>query len=266
MRRLFALVLIALTCTACLRSSTLITVKADGSGTIDQEIGASPQAMAMLRSFAAGEQGERKTAPPTEGIFGPAQAQKLATEMGVRYVSGEPVKTADMEGFRAKYAFDDIAKLRMKMNQNAAPSPGAGAPAEPPFGFDFERRGDASVLTIRMPEQKMGPNGPLGQLTQMPGSQGTSPADNQQAIAMMKMMMRGLFVDVSLAVDGRIVKTNAPFVSGSKITLAQMDFDTLLANESAFEKLQKASDAKQLKDVPGLKLVTDPKVTIEFVR
>ena len=83
---------------------------------------------------------------------------------------------------------------------------------------------------------------------------------------MMKMMMRGLFVDVTLAVDGRIVKTNAPYVSGSKVTLAQMDFDTLLASPDAMTKLQQASDPKQLKDIPGLKLITDPKVTIEFVR
>ena len=263
MRRLSALVLLALSCTACLRSSTVITVKPDGSGTIDQEIGASPQAMAMIRSFAANA--DQKAAPATDGIFGPEQAQKLATEMGVRYLSGEPVKTADMEGYRAKYAFDDIAKLRMKMNQNAGPTPAAAAATEPPFGFDFERRGDASVLTIRMPEQKMGAGSPFEQLSQMSGAKGSS-AENEQALAMMKMMMRGLFVDVTLAVDGRIVKTNAPYVSGSKVTLAQMDFDTLLASPDAMTKLQQASDPKQLKDIPGLKLITDPKVTIEFVR
>ena len=52
----------------------------------------------------------------------------------------------------------------------------------------------------------------------------------------------------------------------SKVTLAQMDFDTLLASPDAMTKLQQASDPKQLKDIPGLKLITDPKVTIEFVR
>lgn len=264
MRRVLALVLTALSCTACLRSSTVITVKQDGSGTIDQEIGVSPQALAMLRSFA--NSGDAKAAPPTDGIFGPQQAQKLAADMGVRYVSGEPIKTGEMEGFRAKYAFDNVSQIRMKMNQNAGPAASAGVADEPPFGFDFERRGEASVLTIRMPEQKMGDKSPFSQLTQMPGAKDGSPADNEQAIGMMKMMMRGLFVDVSLAVDGRIVKTNAPYVTGSKVTLAQMDFDTLLANDTAIQKLQKASEPKQLKDIPGLKLITDPKVTIEFVR
>ena len=31
---------------------------------------------------------------------------------------------------------------------------------------------------------------------------------------MMKMMMKGLYVDVTLNVNGRIVKTNAPYVDG----------------------------------------------------
>ena len=38
------------------------------------------------------------------------------------------------------------------------------------------------------------------------------------------------------------------------------------SSPDAMSKLQQASDPKQLKDIPGLKLITDPKVTIEFVR
>jgi hypothetical protein len=63
-----------------------------------------------------------------------------------------------------------------------------------------------------------------------------------------------------------VVKTNAPYVNGSRITLMQMDFDKLLENEAALQKLQQTTDPKLLKDIPGLKIVTDPKVTIEFAR
>ena len=63
-----------------------------------------------------------------------------------------------------------------------------------------------------------------------------------------------------------MIKTNAPYVNGSRVTLVQMDFDKLLASEGALQKLQQASDPRTLKDVPGLKIVSEPKLTIEFGR
>ena len=83
---------------------------------------------------------------------------------------------------------------------------------------------------------------------------------------MMKMMMRGLFVDVALNVDGRILKSNAPYVEGSRVTLMQIDFDKLLSDESALQKLQSAKDVKSLAAVPGLKIIAEPTVTIAFSR
>jgi hypothetical protein len=46
----------------------------------------------------------------------------------------------------------------------------------------------------------------------------------------------------------------------------QIDFDKLLADEAALLKLQSAKDIKSLAAVPGLKVVTEPTVTIEFSR
>ena len=85
-------------------------------------------------------------------------------------------------------------------------------------------------------------------------------------MAMMKMMMKGLFVDVSLNVNGRILKSNAPYVKGSRVTLMQIDFDKVLADETGLQKLQGASDVKSLSGVPGLQVVGEPTVTIEFSR
>jgi hypothetical protein len=85
-------------------------------------------------------------------------------------------------------------------------------------------------------------------------------------MAMMKMMMKGMFIDVSLNVNGRILKSNAPYVEGSRVTLMQIDFDKVLADEAALRKLLGASDAKSLQGVPGLKVVSEPTVSIEFSR
>jgi hypothetical protein len=254
--------LAAVICSGCLRSTTLITVKPDGSGTIVQETGLSQQALAMIKSMAAAG-GDAKM--PAD-IFGEGQAKQAADMMGVQFLSGEPIKTAELEGYRARFSFTDIRKVQMKMNQNApAGLSGAGATGgEPPFQFGFERRGAASHLTINVPELKAG-QGPMGAMPKMGGAD-SNPAQTQQAIAMMKMMLQNLYVDVSLDVDGRIVNTNAPNVQGSRITLLQLDFNKMLADESALMKLQGATDLKALSGVPGLKMLTTPKVTVEFAK
>jgi len=101
-------------------------------------------------------------------------------------------------------------------------------------------------------------------MPQMPG--GGSSKDNQQAFAMLLPMLRGLFVDVTLNVEGRVIKTNAPYVNGSQVTLMQFDFDKVSATDGALQKLQATTDPKLLKDIPGVRMVTDPVVTIEFGR
>ena len=128
----------------------------------------------------------------------------------------------------------------------------------------FKRGAAASVLTIQMPDQSPGALASC----RLPGAGGTDAEKAQaaQAMTMMKMMMRGLFVDVALTVDGRIIKSNAPYVEGSRVTLMQLDFDKLLNDDAALTKLQSAKDIKSLAAVPGLKVVTEPTVTIEFSR
>jgi hypothetical protein len=268
MKRLAALFALALTSTACLRSTTVVTIKPDGSGTIVQENGLSPQAMGMMKSMAASQGAQTGGSPE---IFGEAQARKTADSMGVRFVSGEPIKTAQFEGYRANFAFDDVRKIQMKLNED--PTGGAlgstGSSSTPPFGFTFERNAASSLLTITLPQDKLPGGGPLGAMGgKLPKSDaaGADAAQAAQMLSMMKVMMQGLFVDVSLNVDGRIVKTNAPHVEGNRLTLLQLDFDKLLADEAAFQRLQSASDLKSLDGIAGLKIVTEPKLTIEIAK
>jgi hypothetical protein len=236
-----------------------MTVKQDGSGVIEHEVGASPQAMALLRNFSSS--GGDATAAGDVQMFGPEQAKAVAAAMGVRFESGEPVKTADVEGYRARFAFDDVTAVRL----NVSPGPGAAAaekPAEPPFAFGFAKGESGSVLTIKIADQKPGAH---GMLPKMPGG-GGSPEENAQALAMIMPMLRGLFVDVSLVVDGRVIRTNAPDVSGSRLTLLQFDFDKVAATEGALQKLQQVTDPKMLRDVPGVRMIAGPVVSIEFGR
>jgi sorbitol-specific phosphotransferase system component IIA len=260
-RRSALALLVAIGSAGCLRSTTVIDVKGDGSGTIVQETAVSAQALGLLQGMGGANQAGDKPA----SLFTEEQARKAAAAMGVTFVSGEPIKTVELEGYRARYAFDDIGKVTVKMDQATDDLAPGSSTKKPPFGFTFTRGATSSVLNIRMPDQAPGA-GPGG--LPLPGAGGTDAdkAQAAQAMAMMKMMMKGLFVDVALTVNGRILKSNAPYVDGSRVTLMQIDFDKLLADEAALLKLQSAKDIKSLAAVPGLKVVTEPNVTIEFSR
>jgi hypothetical protein len=257
LRRCSFALLVALCSGGCLRSTTTIDLNADGSGTIVQETAVSAQALGMLQGLA----GANPTGDKPPQLFGEEQARKAAATMGVTFVSGEPVKTGELEGYRARYAFDDISKVTVNMDQGTGNVAPGTETKKPPFGFTFKRGSAASVLTIHMPDQTPGAPGALS----LPGADADK-AQAAQAMAMMKTMMRGLYVDVALNVNGRILKSNAPYVEGSRVTLMQIDFDKLLSDEAALLKLQNAKDIKSLASVPGLKVVAEPRVTIEFSR
>jgi hypothetical protein len=258
MRRSIVALLALLSCSACIRATTTITVHPDGSGVVDQEVTTNPQALALLKNSG------RSAGPAPSEIFGPEQAQKVASTMNVRFVSGEAVQNGDMQGYRAKYAFDDVSQIRVNLNQSAsAASMNAGSNATaPPFGFLLERHPQSSLLTITLPEQANG----SGAVPKMPEMNSQELQNNPQIMEMMKVMARGMFLDVSIVADGRVLQTNAPYVEGSRVTLLQLDFDTLLATDGALQKLQQVSDPRLLKDVPGVKIATGPKLTIEFAR
>lgn len=258
-------------CSACLRATTVITVRPDGSGTIDQEIGMTAFAAGFMKGLgdAAAEAGAEKTEKKKDtALFGEAEARKAGEQMGVRFLSGEPIKNDRLEGYRAKYAFDDIAKLTLnKEGATGLPSPGgATGSTVPPYGFQFTKGKDASTLVINMPP--LDSSKLQGSLGGMPGEAGKPGSDamEKQGLAMMKMLMNGMFVDVTLAVEGKIRKANVPVADGGRITLVQLDFDKLLEDPTGMDKLRNAKDAKALQSVPGLKVPLDPKLTIEFGR
>ena len=78
---------------------------------------------------------------------------------------------------------------------------------------------------------------------------------------------------MAISVEGKVVKTNSQYVEGSKVTLMDIDFDPLLSDEKSFKTLSGKMDAamgddrkmmEALKGIKGLKITTDPEVSIEF--
>src|SRR5207247_824369 len=118
----FALVLAgALLCSACFQFSTVLTLKADGSGTIDQRLLFTQATVAQLRQLAALGGGGTDFDPVSE-----QQARDTAATMGpgVTYVSSTAINNSDGVGRDIKYAFTDITQLRI----DQAPPPPGGLP------------------------------------------------------------------------------------------------------------------------------------------
>lgn len=86
--------------------------------------------------------------------------------------------------------------------------------------------------------------------------------------------MRPLYADLRIAlsveVQGTITQTNAAFVDGSTVTLMELDFGKILADEAVWKKLAstQADSIKQVQDVlkamPGVRLETQPTVSVSF--
>jgi len=74
----------------------------------------------------------------------------------------------------------------------------------------------------------------------------------------------------AVEVEGRITETNARYVEGSRVTLADVDFGQLLQDEERFQELLNADPKsieeleKLIGDNPALRVETQPTVKIRF--
>jgi hypothetical protein len=260
----------------CIQSSTLIKVKPDGSGTIDETITMTAEAAAQLSALAAmgNDKDKQEGKGGLDDLFSDKQARDAVAKMGqgVTFVSSEKIDTPERKGLKAIYAFTDIRKLSLEemhapdAGGNAAGMPGAAAQQkDPPMTFDFKQLpGGNGLLTILQPgvEKAMKASD-----TTAPPKAAADPKMAQQGIEMMKAFMKGLKIDVAIQVP-RLVKTSSPYADGGTVTLLSMDFDKVLADPAMLERMNGATTLAEtkaaLKDFKGIKINLEPQVTIEF--
>ncbi|HUQ89584.1 MAG TPA: hypothetical protein VM096_18625 [Vicinamibacterales bacterium] len=267
--RLLAVVLSTVGLTACLNSTTLVKVKPDGSGTVEQT---TLMNMAALKGMMGGAQGQMNGP-----MMNKEELERTAARMGegVRLLSSEPIKGENgFEGVKAVFSFDDINKIQVSQGPPGM-SGGAGnrtRSAEPnsedPVRFKLTRNGPTSTLTINFIDKA-----PAGKVDTMPKPNPGDMPDfsNPMIMNMMKAMFQGFKINIGLEVAGSIVKTNAEYVTGPRITLLELDVAELLADEAKFKTLQgkigpdaSLSEVKPyLKDFKGIK-IDGPSITVEF--
>ena len=247
--------------TGCIDSTTLVKLKADGSGTIEQT---TLMNVAALKSLSG-----MTNAGPGPTSINKADLELTAARMGkgVRLLSAEPAKNdSGFEGVKAIFEFDDINQVQVSQDPNTGNNPDRLS-TEPsnadPVKFKLTRTGGTSLLTINFTDK------PGGDKTAQPGDM--PDFSNPMMMGMIKSMMKGFKINIDLEVVGSIVKTNAEYVNGPRITLLEMDLEALLADEAKFKALQgkigpdaSLSEVKPyLKDMKGIK-IDGPTVTVEF--
>jgi hypothetical protein len=265
--RLLVVLLAAVGLTACLDSTTLVKLKPDGSGTVEQTTLMNTAALKGVMGGAGGQM--------NGPMMNKADLERTAKSMGegVRLVSSEPIKAdGGFEGVKAIFAFDDINKIQVSQNPGISGGTGASRSSQPtaedPVRFKLTRGGSTSTLTINFIDRPG-----AGKTDKEPSpSPGEMPdLSNPMIMNMMKTMFQGFKINIGLEVVGSIVKTNAEYVSGPRLTLLELDVAAILADEAKFKALQgklgpdaSLSEVKPyLKDIKGIK-VDGPSITVEF--
>lgn len=281
----FLAVTMAASLTGCITFLTEINLRADGSGTMVQTMTINPEQMKQSMEGIAKEMGattseskpdsKKEAEKPAQGPFKMDDLKGKAADLGqgVTFVSAEPIDTKTAAGIRVTYAFKDINQLSVNPKPEAAmgtAAAGGSSPDSLKFRLTRLPNGNA-VLTIAMPKEKPAP--PKEQAKEQAKPEAASPEGTAQQMEMVKQMFKGLHMGVSITVDGKVVKTNSPYLEGSKITLMDIDFDPLLSDAEGFKalssKMEKAmgDDRKTLealKGIKGLKITTGPEVSVEF--
>jgi len=252
--------------TGCINSTTLIKLKADGSGTVEQT---TLMNVAALKSMMPGADKQLGGTGVNK-----ADLERTAARMGkgVRLVSAEPAKGANgFEGSTAVFAFDDINQIQVNTGPSMSGSTDGRVSAEPtaedPVRFTLTRAGGTSTLTIAFVDK---PGASMG-VEAGAKPDGMPDLTNPMMMNMIKSMFAGFKLNIALEVDGAIVKTNAEYVTGSRLTLLEMDMDALLADEAKLKILQEklgpnpslSAVKPYLKDIKGIK-VDGPTINVQF--
>jgi hypothetical protein len=256
--------------TGCLNTSTVIRVAPDGSGSLEQTL--LFNAKGMEKAFAgmglksSGKSTTEKN-PVDENMM-----KQAAGELGdgVSLVSVTPVKLpSGFEGVTARFRFDDVTKLNTEDVLMPGPAKEAAGEANNRITFALARTpAGTSVLTATFNES---PGGTKDKNAPKSGKGGAPDMDDPELRQVVKALVKGFRIGFDLEVIGQVVKTDADYVTGKRITLVEIDVEQLMLEGKKLNSLDKvlgpgtsiAELRPYLREVKGLR-INQPVVTVEF--
>ena len=280
--RLVSLFAILVSTVACLEHTVLLKLRPDGSGELIETSLVKGQMLEMARAMTAMEgEGEGGGLMASQADEKRAEAEARAARLGegVTFVSWEPISEEGKEGEHIVYRFDDVTKL------NLQPGPDSGDGGEAPM------TGPGESIRFRLADLGAGRSRLVAvfgeesapdelETASAEGAEGTDDMAGMEDMAeamgagmmeMMKPFLQGMKMRVVVEVEGQVLETDAPFSEGSQVTLLEIDFDQIVADPEAWNKLTALdSDASlavlgpQLQGLPGVRAPVGREVSIEF--
>lgn len=266
----FVVLLLGAALDGCIRVSTHVAVRPEGGGRVTERV---LMNMAYMKTMMAGSgdvQGKmEKTSSPDRKTL---ERNASAMGEGVRVESFRHYREGDFEGYEAVYSFSDINRLRVSGRpdegvERDAPAKG-GTSSREPILFRFSK-GTPSKLVIVMPEEEslLKPAAKSD-----PPSAPPTPEQQKLSLAIIREVFKGTRMTLSVGVEGRLVSTSAVCREGSRIILAEVDFDRLLGDENQAPALLNltgyGSSPDSVRDmlnrVPGVRGETGREVTVLF--
>lgn len=268
------LALLASWAVGCISVDSVIKVKADGTGTIEQTTLINSSAMGMM-SMMGGKEGADGAAK-APGLD-PAQLftkEKLAAEAaklgdGVSFVSSTPVTQGELKGVKAVYAFTDFNALKVStalpdMNDGDTTMTGKGEK----LPMVLTKRPGSSLITLDMFEEMAKAEAKNAQVKKPEGLPEGMP---KEMMAMLAPMFKDMRVAIAIEPVGTLVRTNATHVTGQRVTLFDVAFGELFADPSGVERLEKLGNNPSisqirdtLKGMKGIKINEVEKLEIEI--
>jgi len=261
----------------CLQTETKIKVEKDGSGTVEQRVIMRKDIVEMMQGMQAAMGG---TAPGGSSVFNEEKLKEDAKRMGsgVRMLEARPITSEAGSGYMVRYGFTDINRIQVPetplLGDTPANQPGGISTEGSVITFKFSKGNPATLEVLFRKDEGSKGSGEKVERTnegiskeEKEGEEEESP---EQEKAMMQELLRDMKLSIRVEVGGTITSTNADYRSGSVVTLMDVDFNALLENKEAFEKLtgDKVDTLDELKEFSrkyrGLQMETKEQVQIKF--
>ncbi len=252
----------------CFETDTVVKVKSDGSGTIEQKVMLSKELTALMRMSKNREKAQIAPSPqPTqlqpepqpqpqspiqpqpqreirgeepvagdasEPLFPESETRSGAARIGqgVTYVSRELLSDDSFEGYKAIYSFTDINTI--KLNPVPADSGRSGegdkesAKSSGSFVSFRFTKGTPSTLVIEFVKPKK--DMPSEEKDEVRGREAAlgEKESPEATLQMMKSIFRNMEIKFSVDIEGSVVDSDASYLDGSRITLLDVNFQKLV--------------------------------------
>ena len=133
--KILCLVICSVFLFGCFQTDTVIRLKPDGSGVIEETFLLSNTFLESFQELSKGfaddddktkNEAKIEKQDPVQGMIRDAQSKENQYGHGVKFISAIPLKTETMSGYKAIYAFKDINTLKVNQNPgNKTKKPGA---------------------------------------------------------------------------------------------------------------------------------------------